>query len=75
MNIIWICPCGCKQRIYRDEEQEIWIDSELIEPAEQVTHIDEQGFVNGKYSVMPDGLLLVQQELEFPQIPGTNWKV
>lgn len=67
MTVIWICPCGCGQKIYRDGPR-LWIESNEIYPAEQITYIDNLlGFVNGKYSVMPDGLLLVQQELEFPQ--------
>ena len=63
MHIIYKCYCGCEMVVFRDKF--VMFQSLLVDPAEIVTFIDDNGFINGKYSISHEGLLQVQQELEF----------
>ena len=63
MEIIWECGCGCGTIIFRNAGQ-LYFQS-LIVPAEPIEFIDRNGFVNGEYSVMPEGLANLEHELSF----------
>jgi hypothetical protein len=64
MEKIYICHCGCNTVVWKDGNNELTIESDVI-GREVITHVDSQGFVNGKWSMLPEGLTIVEFELQF----------
>ena len=63
MEKIFICHCGCGTVIWKDGDNEISYSCDDVQ--EIITFVDENGFINGKYSLSLEGLYVILQELQF----------
>jgi hypothetical protein len=64
MEKIYSCHCGCGTIVWKDGENELTFQN-ILGNLEIITHVDYQGFINGKYSIFPAGLEIVEFELQF----------
>lgn len=66
MEKIYECHCeaGCGSIVWKDGDNELCFES-LTAEREIITHVDKDGFINGKHSMLPAGLDIVEFELQF----------